>query len=80
MYSLWLPLLALCAPGAHAIQYDERYTDWNINMNQDAVDPLDYSTIYDNHTYNPSPTNWRFPFYSFFLDRFVNGNPDNDNM
>ncbi|GAB7327834.1 hypothetical protein MBLNU13_g11627t2 [Cladosporium sp. NU13] len=29
--------------------------------------------------YTKSPENWRFPFYSFFLDRYVNGDPTNDN-
>ena len=28
--------------------------------------------------YHPSPNNWRFPFYTLFLDRFVNGDPTND--
>jgi len=27
----------------------------------------------------PSPDNWRFPFYTLMLDRFVNGDPTNDN-
>jgi alpha-1,3-glucan synthase len=27
----------------------------------------------------PSPENWRFPFYTLMLDRFVNGDPTNDN-
>lgn len=31
-----------------------------------------------NHTYYSSPENWRFPFYSFIIDRFVNGDPTND--
>jgi alpha-1,3-glucan synthase len=79
MRGQWLLPLALSALGAQALRYDERYVDWNLNMNQDAVDPLDYFTVYDNHTYHPSPDNWRFPFYSFFMDRFVNGDPSNDN-
>lgn len=71
--------LALGSIGAHALRYDERYVEWNINMNETATDPLDYYTEYDNHTYHASPDNWRIPFYSFFLDRFVNGDPTNDN-
>ena len=31
-----------------------------------------------NTAYHPSPDNWRFPFYTLFLDRFVNGDPSND--
>ncbi|KAG9923171.1 glycosyltransferase family 5 protein, partial [Aureobasidium melanogenum] len=80
MRGQWLLSLALSASGAQALRYDERYVDWNLNMNQEAVDPLDYSTVYENHTYHPSPDNWRFPFYSFFMDRFVNGDPSNDNI
>ncbi|KAJ6136759.1 hypothetical protein N7497_012312 [Penicillium chrysogenum] len=32
------------------------------------------------HAYFPSPENWRFPVYTLFLDRFVNGDPTNDNV
>lgn len=45
--------------------------DYNLNQNQSATDPLDYYGVWENHTYYPSPSNWRFPFYSFFLDRLV---------
>lgn len=79
MRGQWLLPLALSAFGSQALRYDERYVDWNLNMNQEAVNPLEYFTIYENHTYHPSPDNWRFPFYSFFMDRFVNGDPSNDN-
>ncbi|OBW67971.1 MAG: Amidase signature enzyme [Aureobasidium pullulans] len=69
MRGQWLLSLALSSLGVQALRYDERYVDWNLNMAQDATDPLDYFTVYDNHTYHPSPDNWRFPFYSFFMDR-----------
>lgn len=32
------------------------------------------------HAYHPSPDNWRFPFYTIMLDRWVNGDPHNDNI
>ncbi|GAB7350371.1 hypothetical protein MBLNU459_g0998t1 [Dothideomycetes sp. NU459] len=80
MHGLWLLSVALCSFGVNALYYDERYLNWNLNMNEQATDPLQYSTIYENHTYQASPDNWRFPFYSFFLDRFVNGDPTNDNI
>lgn len=80
MHGLWLLPLALCSLGANALYYDDRYLDWNLNMNEQATNPLEYYTRYENHTYQASPDNWRFPFYSFFLDRFVNGDPTNDNM
>ncbi|EMC98218.1 glycosyltransferase family 5 protein [Baudoinia panamericana UAMH 10762] len=62
--------------------YDEAEVDWNLNANQNASSPLNYTPPAwpSNHSYNPSPHNWRFPFYSFFLDRFVNGDPSNDNV
>jgi alpha-1,3-glucan synthase len=55
--------------------YDESEIPWNLNMNKDASGPMEYAASYDNHSYHPSPTNWRFPWYSFMVDRFVNGDP-----
>jgi alpha-1,3-glucan synthase len=43
--------------------------DYNLNQNQTAENPLDYWGKWEDHTFNPSPENWRFPFYTFFLDR-----------
>ncbi|KAI7774406.1 hypothetical protein LA080_008800 [Diaporthe eres] len=66
---------------AQALKYDPDYVDWNLNTNQNAKQPLDYSGKWteDNHEFNPSPKNWRFPFYTLFLDRYANGDPTNDN-
>ncbi|KAI9821263.1 MAG: Cell wall alpha-1,3-glucan synthase ags1 [Pycnora praestabilis] len=78
---LWGPvgvLLAFVIAGATALRYDPEQVGFNLNENQDALNPLDYWGQWDNHTYNPSPANWRFPFYTTFLDRFVNGDPTND--
>ena len=33
---------------------------------------------WENHTFNPSPKNWRVPFYVITLDRFVDGDPTNN--
>lgn len=63
-----------------AYRYDPQYVQWNLNTNQQAINPLDYSGQWDGHEYTPSPKNWRFPFYTLFLDRFVNGDPTNDNI
>lgn len=60
--------------------YDEALTDYNINENQSANNPLEYWGEWPDHTYFPSPENWRFPVYTLFLDRFVNGDPTNDNV
>lgn len=67
---------ALVSP-TYALRYDPAQVAYNLNTNQTAVNPIDYSGKWDNHTYHPSPSNWRFPFYTLFLDRFVNGDPGN---
>lgn len=75
-----LLLLGALIP-AQALKYDPDYVDWNLNQNQNAKTPLDYTGKWteDNHEFNPSPKNWRFPFYTLFLDRYANGDPTNDN-
>lgn len=76
---LWglVPLAAFVS----ASYYDEAEVEWNLNANPNALTPLEY-TVPDwpaDFEHQGSPENWRFPFYSFFLDRFVNGDPTNDN-
>jgi alpha-1,3-glucan synthase len=61
-----------------ALPYDPAEVNWNLNQNASATNPLDYWGEWPHHTYQPSPDNWRFPFYTIFLDRFVNGDPTND--
>jgi alpha-1,3-glucan synthase len=62
--------------------YDDALTPYNLNTNQDTTDPLQYTPVpWPGHTYFPSPTNWRaLPVYTLFLDRFVNGDPQSDNI
>jgi alpha-1,3-glucan synthase len=62
-----------------SLKYDPRYKGYNLNENQTASNPLDYWGEWNTHSFFPSPVNWRFPFYTLFLDRFVNGDPTNDN-
>ncbi|KAI9835518.1 MAG: hypothetical protein M1819_001969 [Sarea resinae] len=62
----------------NALRYDPEYLAFNLNQNQTAVDPTDYWGEWGEHDYTPSPDNWRMPFYTIFLDRFVNGDPSND--
>lgn len=72
VWGLWLvALVPLCL----AYRWDPAYTEHNTNENKTAVDPLDYWGEWKGHSYTPSPSNWRFPFYTLFLDRFVNGDP-----
>ncbi|CAI7594598.1 unnamed protein product [Penicillium discolor] len=75
----YLVIVAIWIRIAQSLPYLPEEADWNLNQNQTATHPLDYSGRWDGHTYNPSPENWRFPFYTIFLDRFVNGDPSNDN-
>lgn len=62
----------------NALIYDPEFVDYNLNTNQSATNPIDYWGKWENHVFTPSPENWRFPFYTIFLDRFVNGDPTND--
>lgn len=69
-----LPSIVSCWP------YDKDFISYNINENKTATNPAEYWGQWPNHTYFPSPDNWRFPIYTLFLDRFVNGDPTNDNI
>ncbi|KAJ5202082.1 uncharacterized protein N7498_006745 [Penicillium cinerascens] len=75
-------LAVLFAATAACWPYDESWLDYNLNQNKTATNPADYWGEWPDHTgkYHPSPDNWRFPFYTLFLDRFVNGDPTNDNI
>ncbi|KXT01368.1 hypothetical protein AC578_6619 [Pseudocercospora eumusae] len=81
MWKTCLANLASLTALAHASYYDEAEAQWNLNVNKNAANPLEYSAPHwpASFAHHPSPDNWRFPFYSFFLDRFVNGDPTNDN-
>lgn len=76
-FSLLFWLCLLCS-FITALKYDSEYVEWNLNTNKTATNVLDYSGQWENHTYMASPKNWRFPFYTIFPDRFVNGDPTND--
>jgi alpha-1,3-glucan synthase len=73
-------LISLFATTATSWPYDEAYLDYNLNENKTATNPAEYWGEWPNHEYHPSPKNWRFPFYTLFMDRFVNGDPTNDNI
>lgn len=62
-FLLWV--LPLC----WALSFDPLEVGWNLNENQDAQHPLDYSGKWENHDFFPSPSNWRFPFYVIGPDR-----------
>jgi alpha-1,3-glucan synthase len=77
---LWLFVFALLITISRGLKYDPAYVQYNLNQNESAVDPLHYWGEWSGHEYTPSPENWRIPFYTLFLDRFVNGDPANDNI
>ena len=78
MRYLYPSFIILLAAGGSALQYDPGQIAWNINTNQTAEHPADYWGEWHNHTFTPSPSNWRIPFYTVLLDHYVNGNPIND--
>ena len=83
MATIWLHVLILVTgiiSTARSYNYDEQWVKYNLNTNQAAKHPLEYSGEWTGHNFTKSPDNWRFPFYSLFLDRFVNGDPTNDNI
>ena len=71
-------LITFVSQFAHALIHVPEEVGYNLNENATAVDPLDYWGEWQNHTFNGSPVNWRFPFYTIFLDKFVNGNLRSD--
>ena len=71
-------LLTILPATITTLRYDSTQVDYNLNQNQTAAEPADYWGEWDNHTYHPSPTSWRFPFYILTLDRYVDGDPTNN--
>jgi len=61
-----------------ALRYHPEHVGYNLNENETAVEPRHYDGKWSNHTFHPSPSNWRFPFYVLTLDRFIDGDPTNN--
>ncbi|KAK4145101.1 glycosyltransferase [Dichotomopilus funicola] len=84
LHILLLTLAATTTTFVSALRFDASQVDYNLNRNRTATNPLDYwGSRQDDEPdfkYAESPTNWRMPFYTIFLDRFVNGNPANDDI
>ena len=72
--------LQFLAAAITALHYDPAFLGYNLNENQSATDVLDYWGAWTGHTYQPSPSNWRFPIYTLFLDRLVDGDPTNNDI
>jgi alpha-1,3-glucan synthase len=72
---LSLASLTLASP------YRDDLVQYNINTNQNAQSPLEYTTSRQNTTYTPSPQNWReLPCYTILLDKFADGDPSNNDF
>ena len=80
MHLRWISAFSSLIGYTVSFPYDEAEAAFNLNVNPAASTPLQYEAAWENHTYYPSPSNWRFPFYSFMIDRFVNGDPTNDDI
>lgn len=79
----WLVVFAaFLATQVLAAPFNESEIDYNLNTNRNAQNNvLQYAGARAaGFNYTKSPDNWRFPFYTLFLDRFVNGDPTNDDI
>ena len=73
-------LLALVVSISTALIYEPEYEQYNLNQNKTATDSIDYWGEWTGHSYTESPKNWRMPFYTLFIDRYVDGDPTNDDI
>ncbi|KAF7294911.1 Modular protein with glycoside hydrolase family 13 and glycosyltransferase family 5 domains [Mycena indigotica] len=63
-----------------ASPYRDDLTNYNLNTNQQASDPSQYSTP-KLPSYTKSPTNWRaLPVYTILLDKLADGDPTNNDF
>ena len=69
---LHLPLVCF------ALQWQSDQVGYNLNLNETATQPRDYWGEWQDHSYYPSPPNWRLPFYVLTLDRYQDGDPTNN--
>ncbi|CAB90796.2 cell wall alpha-1,3-glucan synthase Mok11 [Schizosaccharomyces pombe] len=74
LYIVILDKHAWCAP------FNNLLTDWNLNTNVSALDPSDYWGEWENHEFFPSPEHWRFPIYTIAIDKWVDGDPTNNDF
>ncbi|KAI4117714.1 MAG: hypothetical protein LQ345_002108 [Seirophora villosa] len=73
-----LALLAFLPFPVWTLRWAPEFVGYNLNENEEATEPTDYWGEWKNHTYHPSPSNWRFPFYVLTIDRYVDGDPTNN--
>jgi alpha-1,3-glucan synthase len=78
MFWKCLIVLLIALPSISALQWHPDHVGYNLNENVTATHPRDYWGEWDNHTYHPSPMNWRMPFYAVTIDRYLDGDPTNN--
>lgn len=71
-------LLVVLSTPMKVLRHDPNYMGYNLNKNETAAEPTEYWGEWDYHTCHPSQTNWRFPFYVVTTDRYVGGDPSNN--
>ena len=71
-YLFHLPLFCF------ALRWQADQVGYNLNLNETATQPRDYWGEWQDHSYYPSPSNWRLPFYVLTLDRYQDGDPTNN--
>ncbi|ERF68903.1 hypothetical protein EPUS_08063 [Endocarpon pusillum Z07020] len=78
MYWNRVIVLLVALPAISALRWHPDHVGYNLNENETANHPRDYWGEWDNHTYHPSPKNWRIPFYAVTIDRYLDGDPTNN--
>ncbi|EPY51942.1 alpha-1,3-glucan synthase Mok11 [Schizosaccharomyces cryophilus OY26] len=77
---LFVYLFIFCCLRVSSSPFDLSKVPWNLNTNEVATDPIDYSGEWENHDFFPSPESWRFPIYTIALDKWVDGDPTNNDI
>jgi alpha-1,3-glucan synthase len=80
MFSALFSLLITLIISMQCAPWTPENAAYNLNQNAQASSPINYHNLWENHTYFPSPSSWRFPFYTLMLDRFADGNPRNNDI
>eukprot|EP00930_Biecheleria_cincta_P087705 TRINITY_DN7693_c0_g2_i2.p1 TRINITY_DN7693_c0_g2~~TRINITY_DN7693_c0_g2_i2.p1 ORF type:complete len:1345 (-),score=144.52 TRINITY_DN7693_c0_g2_i2:51-4085(-) len=74
-------LTIFCCLGAMVVlgaPWSKENSAWNVNMESRHI-PSSYRGEWPNHTYFPSPADWRqLAIYQLITDRFVDGDPRNN--
>lgn len=74
-----LPLIFALLPRlCLGLRFEQQYVNYNLNQNRSAIESKDYGGTWQNHSFHPSPSNWRMPTFVLTIDRFIDGNPKNN--